>query len=117
MDTSNPTARTQVMKKDVGKAINILGDILMNSQLDERAIQRERDVILREMEEVRLLTNDESCVLMVWPAAWRARCAARGPHHCPAHALAQSPPRAHLTRPPSPPPRRPGQQADERARV
>ena len=41
------------MKKDVGKAINILGDILLNSQLSEQAIQRERDVILREMEEVR----------------------------------------------------------------
>jgi hypothetical protein len=40
------------MKKDVGKAINILGDILLNSQLSEQAIQRERDVILREMEEV-----------------------------------------------------------------
>lgn len=40
------------MKKDVGKALNILGDILLNSQLDEGAIQRERDVILREMEEV-----------------------------------------------------------------
>jgi processing peptidase subunit beta len=41
------------MKKDVGKAINILGDILLNSQLSEQAIHRERDVILREMEEVR----------------------------------------------------------------
>jgi processing peptidase subunit beta len=47
------------MKKDVGKAINILGDILLNSQLDERAIQRERDVILREMEEVRGVTEQE----------------------------------------------------------
>lgn len=45
----------QVMKKDVGKAINILGDILLNSQLSDQAIQRERDVILREMEEVRVL--------------------------------------------------------------
>jgi processing peptidase subunit beta len=43
----------KVMKKDVGKAINILSDILLNSNLDERAIVRERDVILREMEEVR----------------------------------------------------------------
>jgi predicted Zn-dependent peptidase len=45
----------QVMKKDVGKALSILGDILLNSKLDEAAIVRERDVILREMEEVRLL--------------------------------------------------------------
>ena len=42
----------KVMKKDVGKAINILSDILLNSNLEERAIVRERDVILREMEEV-----------------------------------------------------------------
>jgi hypothetical protein len=41
------------MKKDVGKALAILGDILLNSKLDEAAIVRERDVILREMEEVR----------------------------------------------------------------
>lgn len=42
----------QVLKKDVGKAIDILGDILLNSKLEESAIVRERDVILREMEEV-----------------------------------------------------------------
>eukprot|EP00879_Flechtneria_rotunda_P000964 GHRR01001097.1.p1 GENE.GHRR01001097.1~~GHRR01001097.1.p1 ORF type:complete len:500 (+),score=170.79 GHRR01001097.1:81-1580(+) len=48
----------KVMKKDVGKAIEILGDILLNSQLDERAIHRERDVILREMEEVNKQTSE-----------------------------------------------------------
>ncbi|MEW5299529.1 MAG: hypothetical protein WDW36_002537 [Sanguina aurantia] len=42
----------KVMGKDVGKAVDILSDILLNSNLDERAINRERDVILREMEEV-----------------------------------------------------------------
>lgn len=42
-----------MLKKDVGKAIDILGDILLNSKLEESAIVRERDVILREMEEVR----------------------------------------------------------------
>lgn len=41
------------MKRDVGKAVDILSDILLNSKLEERAIERERDVILREMEEVR----------------------------------------------------------------
>jgi len=41
-----------VLGKDVGKAVDILSDILLNSNLDERAINRERDVILREMEEV-----------------------------------------------------------------
>ncbi len=43
----------KVLGKDVGKAINILSDILLNSNLDERAINKERSVILREMEEVR----------------------------------------------------------------
>lgn len=42
----------KVLGKDVGKAVNILSDILLNSNLDERAINKERDVILREMEEV-----------------------------------------------------------------
>lgn len=48
----------KVLKKDVGKAVNILSDILLNSNLDERAIQRERDVIIREMEEVNKQTNE-----------------------------------------------------------
>jgi processing peptidase subunit beta len=43
----------KVIGKDVGKAINILSDILLNSNLDPRAIDKERSVILREMEEVR----------------------------------------------------------------
>ena len=34
------------------KAVEILSDILQNSRLDEAAIERERDVILREMQEV-----------------------------------------------------------------
>jgi mitochondrial-processing peptidase subunit beta len=42
----------KVFKDDVPKAMEVLSDILMNSQLDEGAITRERDVILREMEEV-----------------------------------------------------------------
>ena len=40
----------KVFKKDVPKAVEILGDILLDSKLDEAAIDRERDVILREME-------------------------------------------------------------------
>ena len=35
------------------KAVEILADILQNSTLEEAAIERERSVILREMEEVR----------------------------------------------------------------
>jgi processing peptidase subunit beta len=38
--------------KDVPAAVNILSDILQNSKLEESAIERERDVILREQEEV-----------------------------------------------------------------
>lgn len=42
----------KVFKSDVGKAVEILSDILLKSKLDEAAIERERDVILREMSEV-----------------------------------------------------------------
>jgi len=42
----------KVFKEDVGQAVEILSDILLKSKLDEGAIERERDVILREMEEV-----------------------------------------------------------------
>jgi processing peptidase subunit beta len=42
----------KVFKKDVGNALEILSDILLNSKLEESAIERERDVILREMSEV-----------------------------------------------------------------
>lgn len=48
------------MKRDVGKAVNILSDILLNSKLEEGAIERERGVILREMEEVRLVRGGGS---------------------------------------------------------
>ncbi|KAE8378428.1 Metalloenzyme, LuxS/M16 peptidase-like protein [Aspergillus bertholletiae] len=37
---------------DVPKAVDILADILQNSKLEPSAIERERDVILREQEEV-----------------------------------------------------------------
>jgi mitochondrial-processing peptidase subunit beta len=36
----------------VPKAVDILADILQNSKLEASAIERERDVILREAEEV-----------------------------------------------------------------
>lgn len=42
----------KVFKNDVGKAVEILSDILLNSKLDPAAIEREREVILREMSEV-----------------------------------------------------------------
>jgi len=42
----------QCFKQDVPQAVDILSDILQNSLLDPAAIERERSVILREMEEV-----------------------------------------------------------------
>lgn len=46
------TYYAKVFDKDVPRALDILSDILQNSQFDEKRINRERDVILREMEEV-----------------------------------------------------------------
>jgi len=51
----------KVFKNDVGKAVEILSDILLNSKLEDAAIERERDVILREMSEVN--KNQEELVL------------------------------------------------------
>ena len=42
----------KAFRKDVGQAVDIISDILQNSKLDASAIERERDVILREQEEV-----------------------------------------------------------------
>jgi processing peptidase subunit beta len=42
----------KVLKDDVPKAMEILADILTHALHDKQAIERERDVILREMEEV-----------------------------------------------------------------
>src|ERR1700722_7551843 len=38
--------------KDIPTAVDIISDILQNSKLDSTAIERERDVILREQQEV-----------------------------------------------------------------
>mmetsp|Transcript_5380 Transcript_5380/g.7253 ORF Transcript_5380/g.7253 Transcript_5380/m.7253 type:complete len:479 (-) Transcript_5380:261-1697(-) len=51
----------KVFKDNVPQAVEILSDILLNSKLDEAAIERERGVILREMEEVN--KNQEELVL------------------------------------------------------
>jgi processing peptidase subunit beta len=42
----------KVFKKDVAQGMDILADILQNSELTSESIERERNVILREMEEV-----------------------------------------------------------------
>ena len=39
-------------RKDVPQAVDIVADILQNSKLEQAAIERERDVILREQQEV-----------------------------------------------------------------
>lgn len=49
----------RVFKNDVPKAMEILSDILQNSLLDEHAINAERDVILREMEEVNKVYEEQ----------------------------------------------------------
>ncbi|XP_057481448.1 probable mitochondrial-processing peptidase subunit beta, mitochondrial isoform X2 [Actinidia eriantha] len=52
------TYYAKVMDKDVPQALDILADILQNSKFDEKRINRERDVILREMEEVEGQTEE-----------------------------------------------------------
>lgn len=85
----------QVFKRDVSKAINILSDIIQNSHLKEDAIERERSVILREMQEVPSAhaqchtlshftlshTSDIGmrCLLFAHPLLWQAGC------HRPSH--------------------------------
>ncbi|WFC94089.1 mitochondrial processing peptidase [Malassezia brasiliensis] len=48
----------KAFKKDVAQAVDIVSDILQNSKLDSNAIERERDVILREQEEVDKLPEE-----------------------------------------------------------
>ena len=48
----------KVLKEDVPKAVELLSDILTNSTFSAAAIERERDVILREMEEVESMTEE-----------------------------------------------------------
>ncbi|KAF1831311.1 hypothetical protein BDW02DRAFT_572154 [Decorospora gaudefroyi] len=48
----NTVYYAKAFNKDVPAAVDILSDILQNSKLEPQAIERERDVILREQEEV-----------------------------------------------------------------
>ncbi|RWW54159.1 hypothetical protein BHE74_00039271 [Ensete ventricosum] len=50
------TYYAKVLDNDVPKALEILADILQNSCFDDKRIERERDVILREMEEVKVIS-------------------------------------------------------------
>ncbi len=52
------------------KAVDILSDILQNSHLSPSSLERERSVILREMEEVRRGQCSAACpafMSVVWP--------------------------------------------------
>lgn len=48
----------KAFKKDIPQCVDILSDILMNSTIDEDAVQMEKHVILREMEEVEKQTEE-----------------------------------------------------------
>lgn len=48
----------QVFKQDVPKAMEILGDMLLNPELDKNAVELERNTILRELHEVQSQTEE-----------------------------------------------------------
>lgn len=48
----NTVFYAKALKQDVPKTVELISDILQNSKLEASAIERERDVILREAEEV-----------------------------------------------------------------
>ena len=52
MQRENTVYYAKAFNTDVPATVNILSDILQNSKLENQAIERERDVILREQEEV-----------------------------------------------------------------
>ncbi|XP_031116400.1 probable mitochondrial-processing peptidase subunit beta, mitochondrial [Ipomoea triloba] len=52
------TFYAKVLDKDIPRALDILADIIQNSKFDQKRIERERDVILREMEEVESQTEE-----------------------------------------------------------
>lgn len=52
MQRENTVYYAKSFNSDVPATVDILSDILQNSKLDPQAIERERDVILREQEEV-----------------------------------------------------------------
>lgn len=52
LQRENTVYYAKSFNSDVPKTVDILSDILQNSKLDSAAVERERDVILREQEEV-----------------------------------------------------------------
>lgn len=59
-----------MLKKDIPFAMELLGDILNNATLSEEAIKRERNVILREMEEISKMTEEVVFVLCFIFFSW-----------------------------------------------
>ena len=60
----------KLFKSDVATGMEVLADILQNSVLDPGAVERERDVILREMEEVNK-QREELILDLLHSAAYR----------------------------------------------
>ena len=60
----------KLFKSDVAQGMEVLSDILQNSLLDARAVERERDVIMREMEEVYKL-HEELILDLLHEAAFK----------------------------------------------
>lgn len=54
----NTVYYAKAFKSDVPKTVEIISDILQNSKLEKNAIERERDVIIRESEEVEKLYEE-----------------------------------------------------------
>jgi mitochondrial-processing peptidase subunit beta len=52
LQRENTVYYAKSFNSDVGRTVDILSDILQNSKLEPSAVERERDVILREQEEV-----------------------------------------------------------------
>lgn len=50
----------KVLKQDVGSAVDLLSDMLTGSKYDEAAIEAERGVILRELEEIEKMPEEVS---------------------------------------------------------
>jgi processing peptidase subunit beta len=71
----------KAFKSDVPQAVEILSDILQNSKLEHQAIERERDVILREQEEVeKQLEEVFACDCFPRRIAWAYHLGTKGKH-------------------------------------
>lgn len=71
----------KVFKEDLGRGLEILSDILMNSLIDGGAVDRERDVIIREMEEVNKQQEEvrAGCEISSWSCGCGCSCVANHP--------------------------------------